>query len=186
MREARGWCWCGCCCFARAHAGASGGAAVVRTSHEHALCIAAPHAAHRPPPFPPTPSHHHAATSAKGWGLHVWGDAAAPTDWARPLPPSGAAEPGGAPFFDVALRPGAAFVGAALRRGDVRAAWAERIELGGGDGDGDSSSSGSGGAVKQQRLREAWLVGDEVGALPAAPAPEALPAGSLRKAYACW
>jgi hypothetical protein len=26
---------------------------------------------------------------AQGWGLHVWGDVAKPTEWQNPLPPSG-------------------------------------------------------------------------------------------------
>lgn len=53
-----------------------------------------------------------------GWGLHVWGDVAARTDWAAPLPFAG--ETGYGRFAWVKLKPGARQVGFAVHRGEVK------------------------------------------------------------------
>ncbi|MBB6018252.1 pullulanase-type alpha-1,6-glucosidase [Deinococcus radiopugnans] len=53
-----------------------------------------------------------------GWGLHVWEDAAKPTEWAAPLQPTGV-DAGGA-YWDVPLKDGAAKVGFIVHKGDEK------------------------------------------------------------------
>jgi glycosidase len=53
-----------------------------------------------------------------GWGLHVWGDVARPTDWAAPLAPVG--EDAFGPVFEIPLAPGATSVGYIVHRGDEK------------------------------------------------------------------
>ncbi|WP_328657107.1 pullulanase-type alpha-1,6-glucosidase [Streptomyces sp. NBC_00334] len=53
-----------------------------------------------------------------GWGLHVWGDAANPTDWAKPLQPVGT-DPYGA-VFEVPLTEGASSLSYIVHQGDEK------------------------------------------------------------------
>jgi pullulanase len=53
-----------------------------------------------------------------GWGLHVWEDAAKPTEWAAPLQQTGV-DAGGA-YWDVPLKDGAAKVGFIVHKGDEK------------------------------------------------------------------
>ncbi|MFD6190436.1 pullulanase-type alpha-1,6-glucosidase [Streptomyces sp. NPDC060275] len=53
-----------------------------------------------------------------GWGLHVWGDAANPTDWAKPLQPV-RTDPYGA-VFEVPLTEGASSVSYIVHKGDEK------------------------------------------------------------------
>ncbi|WP_433256416.1 pullulanase-type alpha-1,6-glucosidase [Streptosporangium sp. CA-135522] len=51
-----------------------------------------------------------------GWGLHLWGDVAAPTEWATPLRPTG--EDGFGVYFRVPLTEGAKNVSYIIHKGD--------------------------------------------------------------------
>ncbi|MFF6967460.1 pullulanase-type alpha-1,6-glucosidase [Streptomyces anthocyanicus] len=53
-----------------------------------------------------------------GWGLHVWGDAANPTDWAKPLQPV-RTDPYGA-VFEVPLTDGASSLSYIVHKGDEK------------------------------------------------------------------
>ncbi|MFE5604606.1 pullulanase-type alpha-1,6-glucosidase [Streptomyces coelicoflavus] len=53
-----------------------------------------------------------------GWGLHVWGDAANPTDWAKPLQPV-RTDPYGA-VFEVPLTEGASSLSYIVHKGDEK------------------------------------------------------------------
>jgi pullulanase-type alpha-1,6-glucosidase len=53
-----------------------------------------------------------------GWGLHVWGDAAHPTDWAKPLQPV-RTDPYGA-VFEVPLTEGASSLSYIVHKGDEK------------------------------------------------------------------
>nr|Q05884.1 RecName: Full=Alpha-amylase; AltName: Full=1,4-alpha-D-glucan glucanohydrolase; Flags: Precursor [Streptomyces lividans]CAA49759.1 amy [Streptomyces lividans TK24] len=53
-----------------------------------------------------------------GWGLHVWGDAANPTDWAKPLQPV-RTDPYGA-VFEVPLTDGASSLSYMVHKGDEK------------------------------------------------------------------
>ncbi|GAT64506.1 sulfonate ABC transporter ATP-binding protein [Planomonospora sphaerica] len=53
-----------------------------------------------------------------GWGLHLWGDVAAPTEWAAPLTPAG--RDGFGVFFRVPLAEGAKNVSYIIHRGDEK------------------------------------------------------------------
>ncbi|MGH3731037.1 MAG: pullulanase-type alpha-1,6-glucosidase, partial [Micromonosporaceae bacterium] len=59
-----------------------------------------------------------------GWGLHVWGDVAQPTDWSSPRPFSG--EDSYGRFAWVKLKPGASQVGYLVHRGDEKDCAADR------------------------------------------------------------
>ena len=60
-----------------------------------------------------------------GWGLHVWGDVAQPTDWAAPLAFSGETPYGR--FAWVKLNPGAKQVGIIVHKGDEKDGSADRF-----------------------------------------------------------
>ncbi|GLZ43191.1 alpha-amylase family glycosyl hydrolase [Actinokineospora sp. NBRC 105648] len=78
------------------------------------------------PPLPePGPSpdwlvvhYNRSAGDYQGWGLHVWGDVEAPTEWAAPLPFAGETDYGR--FAWVRLKPGAREVGFVVHRGDEK------------------------------------------------------------------
>ncbi|MFD8902449.1 MULTISPECIES: pullulanase-type alpha-1,6-glucosidase [Streptomyces] len=62
--------------------------------------------------------YHRADGNYDGWGLHVWGDAANPTDWAKPLTPV-RTDPYGA-VFEVPLTEGASSLGYIVHKGDEK------------------------------------------------------------------
>ncbi|MEU2968765.1 pullulanase-type alpha-1,6-glucosidase [Streptomyces ardesiacus] len=62
--------------------------------------------------------YHRADGNYDGWGLHVWGDAANPTDWAKPLQPV-RTDPYGA-VFEVPLTEGASSLGYIVHKGDEK------------------------------------------------------------------
>ncbi|MFJ8541876.1 pullulanase-type alpha-1,6-glucosidase [Streptomyces sp. NPDC093586] len=62
--------------------------------------------------------YHRADGNYDGWGLHVWGGAANPTDWAKPLAPV-RTDPYGA-VFEVPLTEGATSLGYILHKGDEK------------------------------------------------------------------
>jgi hypothetical protein len=96
---------------------------------------------------------------ARGYGLHVWGDVKAPTEWSSPLQPAACGAAVGGAVFDVPLGPGApTWVGALVHRPPARqgapheeAVGIERLDVSGG-------------------LREVWLVGEAGGAVAVAAA----------------
>nr|WP_260408027.1 pullulanase-type alpha-1,6-glucosidase [Planomonospora venezuelensis] len=61
---------------------------------------------------------HYQRSDYDGWGLHVWGDVASPTDWGRPLPLTG--EDAYGRFAWIKLKPGAANVGIIAHKGDEK------------------------------------------------------------------
>jgi pullulanase-type alpha-1,6-glucosidase len=77
-----------------------------------------------PPPGSPPPRdyavvhYHRADGDYAGWGLHVWGDVANPTDWTSPLPLSGV--DGYGAFAWVKLAPGAQTVNFIVHKGDTK------------------------------------------------------------------
>jgi pullulanase-type alpha-1,6-glucosidase len=62
--------------------------------------------------------YHRADGNYAGWGLHVWGDVANPTDWASPLPFAG--EDSYGRFAWVKLAPGASTVNFIVHNGDTK------------------------------------------------------------------
>ncbi|MFD5050560.1 pullulanase-type alpha-1,6-glucosidase [Streptomyces tendae] len=62
--------------------------------------------------------YHRADGNYDGWGLHVWGDAANPTDWAKPLQPV-RTDPYGA-VFEVPLTEGASSLSYIVHKGDEK------------------------------------------------------------------
>ncbi|CAL9605154.1 pullulanase-type alpha-1,6-glucosidase [Streptomyces sp. enrichment culture] len=62
--------------------------------------------------------YHRADGDYDGWGLHVWGDAANPTDWAKPLQPV-RTDPYGA-VFEVPLTEGASSLSYIVHKGDEK------------------------------------------------------------------
>ncbi|MET9357584.1 pullulanase-type alpha-1,6-glucosidase [Streptomyces sp. NPDC006617] len=62
--------------------------------------------------------YHRADGDYDGWGLHVWGDAANPTDWAKPLQPV-RTDPYGA-VFEVPLTDGASSLSYIVHKGDEK------------------------------------------------------------------
>lgn len=62
--------------------------------------------------------YHRADGNYDGWGLHVWGDAAQPTDWAKPLQPV-RTDPYGA-VFEVPLTEGARSLSYIVHKGDEK------------------------------------------------------------------
>ncbi|CAM5653789.1 1,4-alpha-D-glucan glucanohydrolase OS=Streptomyces tendae OX=1932 GN=pulA PE=4 SV=1 [Streptomyces tendae] len=62
--------------------------------------------------------YHRADGDYDGWGLHVWGDAANPTDWAKPLRPV-RTDPYGA-VFEVPLTEGASSLSYIVHKGDEK------------------------------------------------------------------
>ncbi|MEU0595773.1 pullulanase-type alpha-1,6-glucosidase [Streptomyces ardesiacus] len=62
--------------------------------------------------------YHRADGNYDGWGLHVWGDAANPTDWAKSLQPV-RTDPYGA-VFEVPLTEGASSLGYIVHKGDEK------------------------------------------------------------------
>ncbi|WP_320781094.1 pullulanase-type alpha-1,6-glucosidase [Streptomyces sp. CRN 30] len=62
--------------------------------------------------------YHRADGNYDGWGLHVWGDAAHPTDWAKPLEPV-KTDPYGA-VFEVPLTEGATSLSYIIHKGDEK------------------------------------------------------------------
>ncbi|GHB07101.1 1,4-alpha-glucan branching enzyme [Streptomyces tendae] len=62
--------------------------------------------------------YHRADGDYDGWGLHVWGDAADPTDWAKPLQPV-RTDPYGA-VFEVPLTEGASSLSYIVHKGDEK------------------------------------------------------------------
>ncbi|MFC6374549.1 pullulanase-type alpha-1,6-glucosidase [Nonomuraea thailandensis] len=100
-----------------------------------------------------------------GWGLHVWGGAAAPTDWASPLPPARA--DGFGAVFEVPLAEGAKSLSYIIHKGDDKDLPADQSL--------DVSASG----------HEVWRLAGTEGLLLPRPAATAADA-DLSKARAHW
>ncbi len=108
------------------------------------------------PPSPPPGStaprdyaivhYHRADGNYAGWGLHVWGDVANPTDWASPVPFAG--EDGYGRFAWVKLTPGASTVNFIVHNGDTK------------DPDGDRS-------FQPGQTPEVWLQSGDARVYPA-------------------
>ncbi|MEN3358575.1 MAG: hypothetical protein V7637_2557, partial [Mycobacteriales bacterium] len=130
--------------------------AIVKDSagHLNADKISAVVGAEPPPPPPGSAAprdyavvhYHRADGNYAGWGLHVWGDVADPTDWASPLPLSG--EDSYGRFAWVKLTPGAGTVNFIVHNGDTK------------DPDGDRSFSPG-------QTPEVWLQSGDARVYPA-------------------
>jgi pullulanase-type alpha-1,6-glucosidase len=112
--------------------------------------------------------YHRADGNYAGWGLHVWGDVANPTDWTSPLPLSG--EDSYGRFAWVKLAPGATTVNFIVHNGDTK------------DPDGDRSFSPG-------RTPEIWLQSGDAHVYPARAAAQGYVTVHYRRSagdYAGW
>ena len=99
------------------------------------------------------------------WGLHTWEDAAEPTDWASPLPPTGESDFG--VYWEVPLKPDGAKLGLIVHRGDEK------------DPGNDMFLDLTAGS-------EAWIVSGDPLLYTQQPDPSAKPNGDINKLRAHW
>jgi pullulanase len=99
------------------------------------------------------------------WGLHVWEDAASPTDWASPLPPTGEDDFG--IYWEAPLKPDAVTLGLIVHRGDEK-------------------DPGNDMFLDLTAATEAWIISGDPLLYTEQPDPSAKPNGDLNKLRAHW
>jgi pullulanase-type alpha-1,6-glucosidase len=105
-----------------------------------------------------------------GWGLHTWTGAASPTDWAKPLQPTGKDAYG--LIFEVPLAEGATSLGYILHKGDEKdiptdrsldfATYGKEVWLNAGDAGYLLPSVGKGGDLDLGKSEAQWIDADTV------------------------
>ena len=113
-----------------------------------------------------------------GWGLHVWEDAVTPTEWARPLPPSGKA--GGWVYWDVPMKNDWKKLGLIVHKGDLKDPGSDQFVT---REPADQAASDQT-AAGQAGGREVWIVSGRAALSTTRPDPSAPAVGDLSRQQA--